>query len=110
MQPIYEATARIEIDRENDNAIHFADSAQDDGYFDLENYIVTQSKILQSETLAMLTVKSMGLDRLPQFGGQPGKPVKAPENQSDAARGSRRVPWRLEHQARAQHPPARCDL
>ncbi len=77
MQPIYEATARVEIDRENNNAMHFADAEQDDGYVDLEDYITTQSKILQSETLAMMTVKSMGLDRLPQYGGQPGKPVKA---------------------------------
>src|SRR5271169_4397193 len=81
MQPIYEATARVEIDRENNSAIHFADSMQEDEYADLEDYIVTQSKILQSETLAMLTVKSMGLDRLPQYGGDPGKPAKAaPEN------------------------------
>lgn len=77
MKPIYQATARVEIDRENNNAMHFADAEQDDGYFDLEDYITTQSKILQSETLAMMTVKSMGLDRLPQYGGQPGKPVKA---------------------------------
>jgi polysaccharide biosynthesis transport protein len=76
MKPVYQATARVEIDRENSNAMRFSDSQQDDGYFDLEDYIVTQSKILQSETLAMLTVKSMGLDRLPQYGGQPGKPVK----------------------------------
>src|ERR1700676_4926623 len=26
MQPVYEATARVEIDRENANAIHFSDS------------------------------------------------------------------------------------
>ncbi len=51
---------------------------QGDDYEDLEDYIVTQSKILQSETLAMQTVKSMGLDRLPQFGGRPGKVDKAP--------------------------------
>src|SRR6266481_411522 len=67
MQPVYEATARVEIDRENANAIRFADSESYDMYADLEDYIVTQSKILQSETLAMLTVKSMGLANLPQF-------------------------------------------
>ncbi len=54
MQPVYEATARVEIDRENNNAIHFADSDQYDDYDDLEDYIATQSKILTSETLAML--------------------------------------------------------
>ncbi len=85
MQPIYQATARVEIDRENANAIHFADSEQYDMYEDLDNYITTQSKILTSETLAMLTVKSMGLDRLPQFGGDPTKPAKAPTQGSDAS-------------------------
>ena len=76
MQPIYEATARVEIDRENNNALRFSDSDQYDSYVDTEDYIVTQSKILQSETLAMQTVRSLGLDHLPQFGGQPGKPTR----------------------------------
>jgi polysaccharide biosynthesis transport protein len=76
MQPIYQATARVEIDRENTNAIRFADSDSYEMYEDLEDYITTQSKILQSETLAMLTVKSMGLDNLPEFGGNPAKPIK----------------------------------
>src|SRR6202790_4233823 len=76
MQPVYQATARGKIHRENTNAIHFADSDSYDMYVDLEDYITTQSKILQSETLAMLTVKSMGLDNLPEFGGDPAKPVK----------------------------------
>ncbi len=80
MQPIYQATARVEIDRENANAIHFSEAGNYDEYADLEDYIVTQSKILQSETLAMLTVKSMGLDRLPQFGGNPAKPPKTAES------------------------------
>src|SRR3984957_15349895 len=83
MQPVYEATARGEIDRENNNAIHCADSDTYEMYEDTEDYITTQSKILTSETLAMLTVKSMGLDRLPQFGGQPGKPAKAAAPGSD---------------------------
>ena len=85
MQPVYEATARVEIDRENANAIHFTDSEQYDMYEDLDNYITTQSKILTSETLAMLTVRSMGLDRLPQFGGDPTKPAKPPVPGSDSS-------------------------
>ncbi len=85
MQPVYEATARVEIDRENSGAMKFADSDQEDMYADLEDYIVTQSKILTSETLAMLTVKSMALDRLPQYGGEPGKTVKPAPPGSDAS-------------------------
>src|ERR1035437_9969474 len=84
MQPVYEATARIEIDREN-LPIHFSESNSDEMFADLEDYITTQSKILQSETMAMLTVRSMGLDQLPQFGGQPGKPIKAAVPGSDAS-------------------------
>src|SRR5271169_1199182 len=85
MQPIYEATARVEVDRDTPNAFRFNESEQGDDYGDLEDYIVTQSKILQSETLAMQTVKSMGLDHLPQFGGSPGKPEKAEPAGSDAS-------------------------
>src|ERR1700676_3864789 len=84
MQPVYQATARVEIDRENTNAMHFADSDSSD-MADLEDYITTQSKILQSETLAMLTVKSMGLDNLPEFGGNPAKPVKPSAPGSEAS-------------------------
>src|ERR1700732_4216459 len=85
MQPVYQATAIVEIDRENTNAMHFADSDSYDMYVDLEDYITTQSKILQSETLAMLTVKSMGLDNLPEFGGNPAQPVKAAAAGSEAS-------------------------
>src|SRR5579862_7901090 len=85
MQPIYEATARVEVDRDTPNAFRFNEAEQGDDYGDLEDYIVTQSKILQSETLAMQTVKSMGLDHLPQFGGRPGKPDKPVPEGSDAS-------------------------
>src|SRR5579864_2441533 len=85
MQPVYEATARVEIDRDTPNAFRFNESEQGDEYGDLEDYIITQSKILQSETLAMQTVKSMGLDHRPEFGGSPGKPEKAVPPGSDAS-------------------------
>src|ERR1700733_15135369 len=83
MQPVYEATARVEIDRDTPNAFRF-DSEQGGDFEDLEDYIVTQSKILQSETLAMQTVKSLGLDRLAQFGGQPARQEKAEPVGSDS--------------------------
>ena len=85
MRPIYEATARVEVDRDTPNAFRFNEGEQGDDFGDLEDYIVTQSKILQSETLAMQTVRSMGLDHLPQFGGQPGKNDKPVALGSDAA-------------------------
>src|ERR1700687_3470167 len=85
MQPIYEATARVEVDRDTPNAFRFNEGEQGEDFGDLEDYIVTQSKILQSETLAMQTVKSVGLDHLPQFGGRPGKLEKAVPPGSDAS-------------------------
>jgi succinoglycan biosynthesis transport protein ExoP len=78
IQPIYEATTRIEIDRENTNFLPFAGNDPYDLYQDLEDYIETQSKILVSETLGMQTVKSLNLDQDPRFGGQPLKPGTLP--------------------------------
>jgi polysaccharide biosynthesis transport protein len=85
MRPIYEATARVEIDRETANGFHFNEADQDDAYMDLEDYIVTQSKILQSETLAAETVKSMRLDLLREFGGSPSRTEKPAPAGSDAS-------------------------
>src|SRR5882672_4240828 len=56
MQPVYLATSRIAIDRENSNILPFQNT--DDYVVDLENYIETQSKILTSETLALQTIRS----------------------------------------------------
>jgi succinoglycan biosynthesis transport protein ExoP len=40
-----------------------------DEYVDMENYISTQIEILQSETLALQTIKTLSLDRHPDFEG-----------------------------------------
>jgi capsular exopolysaccharide synthesis family protein len=71
MQPVYQATTRIEIDRENTNFLPFAANDPYDLYQDLEDYIETQSKILVSETLAMQTIKSLNLDQDARFGASP---------------------------------------
>lgn len=68
MRPIYVATARVEIDRENSNLTPFQENS-DDEIIDLDNYIDTQVKILSSETLALQTIKSLDLGRFPEFGG-----------------------------------------
>jgi succinoglycan biosynthesis transport protein ExoP len=83
MQNVYEATAVVDVEKEN-TPIHFTDSESYELYEDSEQYINTESKILTSETLAMRTVKSMGLDALPQFGGS-GKPIKSPAPGTEAA-------------------------
>ena len=69
MQPVYEATARIEIDRENNNILPFQGTDSYDIYMDMQAYIETQSKILQSETLALQTIRSIGLAENQEFGG-----------------------------------------
>jgi capsular exopolysaccharide synthesis family protein len=70
MQPVYVATARLEIDRENQNILPFQSTSYE-LYWDLENYIETQARILQSETLAFQTIKTLDLVRNPAFGGGP---------------------------------------
>ncbi len=73
MQPIYIATARIEIDRENTNILPSQWTDPYEVYADSENYIETQSKILQSETLGMQTIRTVGLAGRPEFGGSPSE-------------------------------------
>jgi succinoglycan biosynthesis transport protein ExoP len=68
MQPVYVATARIEIDRESTNFLPFQGQDSYDYFVDLDNYIETQSKILASESLALQTIRSSGLAGNPQFG------------------------------------------
>jgi len=90
MQPVYEATARIEIDRENSNLTNFTgnggDSGGDGDSANMDDYIETQSKILMSETVALETIKSTGLQNYPEYGGQPGKP------EADASSGGANQP------------------
>src|SRR5580693_6889314 len=58
MQPVYVATTRIELGRENANILPFQGTDSYDYMIDLENYIETQSKILTSETLALQTIRT----------------------------------------------------
>src|ERR1700704_1747564 len=60
MQPVYVATARVEIDRQNANILPFQGMDSYDSVMD-DNYIETQSKILTSETLALQTIRNSGL-------------------------------------------------
>jgi succinoglycan biosynthesis transport protein ExoP len=69
MKPVYEATARVEVDRGGHNVLPFEASDSYEQYMDSEDYIETQTKILQSETLALQTIKSLDLEQYPEFGG-----------------------------------------
>src|SRR5713101_5442644 len=72
MQPVYVATARVEIDRENANILPFQGADSYDFMMDLENYIETQSKILTSETLALQTIRNNALSARPEFASPNG--------------------------------------
>jgi polysaccharide biosynthesis transport protein len=76
MQPVYVATARIEIGRENSNILPFQGTDAYDVMMDSENYIETQSKILTSETLALQTIRNSGLSARPEY-SSPGGPSEA---------------------------------
>jgi polysaccharide biosynthesis transport protein len=67
MQPVYVATTRIELGRENANILPFQGTDSYDYMLDLENYIETQSKILTSETLALQTIRTGVLSGQTQF-------------------------------------------
>src|SRR6266849_180030 len=76
MQPVYVATTRIQLDRENANILPFQGTDSYDVLMDLDNYIETQSKILTSETLALQTIRNGGLSARPEF-SSPGGPSEA---------------------------------
>lgn len=71
MKPVYEAAARVEVDKESQVNMQFPDQNPYDEYVDMDTYIETQTKILESETLAMDTIRSMDLAKYPEFGGNP---------------------------------------
>jgi succinoglycan biosynthesis transport protein ExoP len=69
MQPVYVATARIEIDRENGNILPFQGADSYDYMADSDNYIETQTKILTSETLVLQTIRNNGFALRPESSG-----------------------------------------
>ncbi len=85
MKPVYQATARIEIDRDAPSVLPFQAMNSEAAYDDLQNYIETQSKVLQSDTLAMETIKKENLINDPAFGGVPGGHEQLPVLSTTAA-------------------------
>ncbi len=67
MKPVYVATAQVEIDRGDSNLLPFQNGQNDDYYYDEDNYIQTQEKVLESDTLALQTIKSLHLWKYPEF-------------------------------------------
>jgi succinoglycan biosynthesis transport protein ExoP len=71
-KPVYIASAMVEVDKQPQNVLPFQTQDTYSDYVDTENYIDTQMKILQSETLAMDTIRSLDLGQYPEFGGERG--------------------------------------
>jgi succinoglycan biosynthesis transport protein ExoP len=69
MKPVYRATALVEVDKEPQNVLPFQSEDAYSEYMDTQDYIQTQMKILQSETLALDTIRSLDLASYPEFGG-----------------------------------------
>jgi polysaccharide biosynthesis transport protein len=67
MKPVYVATAEIEIDKEATNILPFQGTDPYEFEMDVENYIETQSRILTSETMALETIRNLGLAGTPEF-------------------------------------------
>ena len=76
MKPVYVAAARVEVDKESQNTLPFQGVNYDE-YVDLDNYVETQVKILQSETLALQTIRELNLGQYPEFGGPSGPLAQA---------------------------------
>lgn len=69
MKPVYVATAQVEIDRNSSNLLPYQNDQEDFDYYDQENYIETQARVLQSDSLALETIKSLKLWNYPEFHG-----------------------------------------
>ena len=95
MRPVYKATARVEIDKENPNAVPFEDSASQETYWSGEDFIETRARILKSETLALETIRSLQLEVNPEF--------------PTAGEGDNRVVERTQDSSRPREKPAILD-
>lgn len=79
-KPIYEAKGLVEIERANPNIVSVQELFQLSNITD--NYLETQYKILQSDSLARDVIRQLRLDQNPEF--NPGKPRRRVENGSAA--------------------------
>ena len=80
MTPVYDATGRIEVNRENSLNLGFKDSDQGT-MADYEDYNVTletQVRILQSDAIAFQVIKNLKLNNNPAFSGAAAKPRAEP--------------------------------
>lgn len=72
MIPMYDAVGRISVNRPNTEFLNFKDAGNQDD--DLQVSIETQVRILQSDSLALVVIKKLGLDHA-QGPAKPNGPI-----------------------------------
>ena len=81
MTPVYDATGRIAVNRENSPNLGFKDSDQGTNGADYEEYNIaleTQVRILQSDAIAFEVIKKLKLNNDAAFAGVAAKPRTEP--------------------------------
>ncbi len=77
--PLYQAQARIQIDRENPRVLNFQEVVQPESGYWGDEYYKTQFQLLQSRSLALEVVNRLGLASNPEFVGAPEKKAPFPD-------------------------------
>ena len=72
MRPIYSASGSIAINKPDYNLVNFRDSGNMGGEFYDPTDLDTEVNILQSDLLALQVIRTLNLDKMPEFGGKPG--------------------------------------
>ena len=70
MTPIYDGVARVSILSQAPSILNFKDNQQYSESIDQDSLIGTQINILQSNTLALLVIRNLGLNNRPEFAGK----------------------------------------
>ena len=70
MTPIYDAMARVSIQGQTPNYLNFKDNQNNANDSGDATSIDTDVRIMQSDSLAMLVIQKMGLDKNPEFAGR----------------------------------------
>jgi len=83
--PIYQASAQLQIDYENQKVVPFQEVTQREIGWDTSEYYQTQYKILQSRSLARRTLDSANLWTHPAFGGSVPATPSSTETPSQSA-------------------------
>ena len=67
--PVYDAVGRIAINKADSNLVTFKDSVPVMDYYDPTD-LDTETRILQSDLLALQVIRQLNLDKRPEYGGQ----------------------------------------